>query len=114
LNQSVYIKPFPVPAITAVDLFCGVGGLTCGLIRGGIKVAAGIDIDPNSRYPFEKNNTAIFLERDVSKLQGSDLKKFYDDAPVTLLAGCAPCQPFSTYSRSGRNRQYEEQWPLAS
>ena len=27
-----------------VDLFCGVGGLTHGLVRGGIKVTAGIDI----------------------------------------------------------------------
>ncbi|AUA35288.1 DNA cytosine methyltransferase [Pseudomonas sp. SGAir0191] len=107
------MKPFRAPDITGIDLFCGVGGLTCGLIRGGVKVSAGVDIDPNSRYPFEKNNSAIFLERDVSALQGTELEEFYADAPVTLLAGCAPCQPFSKYSRSGRNRQHEEQWPLA-
>ncbi|WP_115293553.1 DNA cytosine methyltransferase [Pseudomonas putida] len=113
MNQSVNIKSLRAPSIIGVDLFCGVGGLTCGLTRGGVTVAAGVDIDPNSRYPFEKNNAAVFLERDVSSLKGSDLKGFYADASVTLLAGCAPCQPFSTYSRSGRNRQYDEQWPLA-
>ena len=31
--------------IKAVDLFCGVGGLTYGLQKAGIPVVAGIDID---------------------------------------------------------------------
>ena len=36
----------PVKQIYAVDLFCGAGGLTRGLLDAGIKVRAGIDIDP--------------------------------------------------------------------
>lgn len=102
------------PDITGVDLFCGVGGLTHGLVRGGINVAAGVDIDPNCRFPFEANNSAIFLERDVDSLAHKDLKKFYRPGKLSLLAGCAPCQPFSSYSRSGRNQEYESQWPLVS
>jgi DNA (cytosine-5)-methyltransferase 1 len=101
-----------VPRIVGVDLFCGVGGLTHGLIRGGIQVAAGIDIDASCRYPFEVNNSAVFLERDVAKLKPEEISQHYEGAELTLLAGCAPCQPFSTYSRSGRNREYESQWPL--
>lgn len=31
--------------INAVDLFCGVGGLTCGIQKSGINVIAGYDID---------------------------------------------------------------------
>jgi DNA (cytosine-5)-methyltransferase 1 len=102
------------PTINCVDLFCGVGGLTHGLVRGGINVVAGVDIDPNCRFPFEANNSARFLERDVDDLKAKDLKKFYEPGKLSLLAGCAPCQPFSTYSRSGRNREYETQWPLVS
>lgn len=98
--------------ITAIDLFCGVGGLTHGLTRGGVRVAAGIDIDPSCRFPFEANNSSTFLQRDVEKIEASDLKGYYRDADVRLLAGCAPCQPFSTYSRTGRNQDYESQWPL--
>jgi DNA (cytosine-5)-methyltransferase 1 len=101
-----------LPRISAVDLFCGVGGLTHGLVRGGVHVVAGVDVDPSCRYPFEANNSAIFVERDVEDLEVSELEKFYEGSDITLLAGCAPCQPFSTYSRSGRNRQYESQWPL--
>ncbi len=102
------------PRIVGVDVFCGVGGLTHGLARGGIRVTAGIDIDPSCRYPFEANNSAIFLEHDVAKLAPEEIFPYYDGADITLLAGCAPCQPFSTYSRSGRNSDYESQWPLVS
>ena len=102
------------PRIVGVDLFCGVGGLTHGLVRGGVHVAAGIDIDSSCRYPFEANNAAFFLERDVAKLTPDEIAQYYDGADYTLLAGCAPCQPFSTYSRSGRNSEYESQWPLIS
>lgn len=102
------------PKITGIDLFCGVGGLTHGLVRGGINVAAGVDIDPNCRFPFEANNSASFLERDVDDLTADELKKFYKPGDLSLLAGCAPCQPFSSYSRSGRNQEYESQWPLVS
>lgn len=103
---------FANPRITAVDLFCGVGGLTQGLVRGGVQVAAGVDIDPSCRYPFEENNSAIFLERDVDRLDAAEVSNFFVGGDVSLLAGCAPCQPFSTYSRSGRNGDYESQWPL--
>ncbi len=100
------------PTISAVDLFCGVGGLTHGLVRGGVPVVAGVDVDPSCRYPFEANNDAVFLERDVGALKASHIRPLYPKGATRLLAGCAPCQPFSTYSRSGRNRQYESQWPL--
>jgi DNA (cytosine-5)-methyltransferase 1 len=102
------------PRVVGVDLFCGVGGLTHGLVRGGISVAAGIDIDASCRFPFEANNAASFVERDVGELKREDILRFYKGADFTLLAGCAPCQPFSTYSRSGRNSEYESQWPLVS
>ena len=42
--------------IKAVDLFCGVGGLTCGLRKAGIPVVAGIDIDASCEYAYTHNN----------------------------------------------------------
>ena len=98
--------------INAVDLFCGVGGLTHGLVRGGINVVAGIDVDSACRYPFEANNSAIFLEQDVDSITSQEVASYYNGSSLRLLTGCAPCQPFSNYSRSRRNKQYEAQWPL--
>jgi DNA (cytosine-5)-methyltransferase 1 len=100
--------------IDCIDLFCGVGGLTHGLIRGGIHVIAGIDLDPQCRFPYESNNDAIFLERNVSDLSGTELAAMFGSAKLRLLAGCAPCQPFSTYSRKGRQIRNDMKWELIS
>lgn len=98
--------------ITAVDLFCGVGGLTHGLREGGIKVAAGIDNDRECAYPYEANNGARFIQQDIENLETERVKNLLGESRFTLLAGCAPCQPFSTYSRSGRGRRHATEWPL--
>ena len=39
-----------------IDLFCGVGGLTHGLLDAGLNVIAGFDIDPTCKYTYEHNN----------------------------------------------------------
>ena len=61
------------PSIDCVDLFCGLGGLTHGLERGGIRVTAGVDLDPTCRFAYENNNSATFHERDLRSLSGRDL-----------------------------------------
>ncbi|MFF6989292.1 DNA (cytosine-5-)-methyltransferase [Streptomyces sp. NPDC010273] len=100
------------PEISAVDLFCGVGGLTHGLVRSGINVTAGVDLDPHCRFPFEANNSAPFIERDVKDLTADDLRPYLFRGKYSLLAGCAPCQPFSTYSQSGRSKKRGMDWRL--
>jgi DNA (cytosine-5)-methyltransferase 1 len=100
--------------IRCIDLFCGLGGLTHGLIKGGIEVVAGIDIEPQCRFPYESNNNALFVEQDVSALSGSQVADIFGDGKLRLLAGCAPCQPFSTYSRKGRQERQDTKWVLVS
>ena len=97
--------------VEAIDLFCGVGGLTYGLGQAKINVIAGVDIDPASRFPFEANNEAEFIEKSVVDITGKTLKARYSKGAVRVLAGCAPCQPFSTYSQGPRGRD-DSQWTL--
>lgn len=85
--------------VACVDLFCGAGGLTHGLISEGIPVAAGIDVDPACRHAYETNNAARFIEQDVSTTTPEALHALYGKAEIRILAGCAPCQPFSTYAQ---------------
>ncbi len=87
------------PHVGAIDLFCGVGGLTKGLARAGVHVAMGVDIDPACEYPYTANNAAKFLRKSVSELSVQDLLHEFGDARFKLLAGCAPCQPFSKYKQ---------------
>jgi DNA (cytosine-5)-methyltransferase 1 len=85
--------------IACVDLFCGAGGLTHGLVSEGIPVVAGVDLDPACRYPYVQNNVAKFIEADVADVSETDVNSLFGQADVKVLAGCAPCQPFSTYSQ---------------
>ena len=89
---------------SCIDLFCGAGGLTHGLAQAGLGIVAGIDLDPACCYPFETNNDAPFFERDVAELGGEEVSGLFTPGSVTVLAGCAPCQPFSTYSQRYENR----------
>lgn len=88
-----------VRAASCVDLFCGVGGLTHGFVREGLRVSAGIDVDPVCKYPYEANNDARFVMADVANFDPDALDRLFDPGSIKVLAGCAPCQPFSTYSQ---------------
>ena len=98
---------------TAVDLFCGAGGLTRGLLDAGINVSAGYDIDPDCRFAYEANNKAArFVMKSVVDLGGEELDEHYPDGHVKILVGCAPCQPFSKYTQ-GQDIEANEKWCLA-
>ena len=90
--------------ISAVDLFCGAGGLTHGLMKAGIAVKAGIDIDGNARFAYEANNPgATFYEWDVVTKNYTSVEKLFAPGKLRLLAGCAPCTPFSKLTNAIKN-----------
>lgn len=95
--------------IAAVDLFCGAGGLTHGLLRAGISVSAGIDVDEMAEYPYTANNRgAKFLRWDVSQKNYQSISKLFPPSKLKLLAGCAPCQPFSKLTNGiDRHRSWD-------
>lgn len=97
--------------IESVDLFCGAGGLTAGLRTAGIEVHAGYDLDPSCAYAFEYNNNAKFLCKDVGSVTSDEIRAWYSKESIRLLAGCAPCQPFSSYNQ-GRDTSTDRKWPL--
>lgn len=85
--------------VACVDLFCGAGGLTHGLISEGLDVVAGVDVDDACRHPFETNNFSKFILKDVARVSNEQVNGVFGNARIRVLAGCAPCQPFSTYSQ---------------
>lgn len=98
-------------SIHAVDLFCGTGGLSLGLKQAGIRVDAGIDFEKRCEYPYATNVEARFVCASVTDLAGEDLNRLWRGRGARLLAGCAPCQPFST-QRRGRVPALDKNWPL--
>lgn len=81
--------------VQVVDLFCGVGGLTCGLIQSGLEVVAGFDIDPTCQYTYEHNNHVPYHLRNIREVHHDEIDALYAVDAVKMLVGCAPCQPFS-------------------
>lgn len=102
-NNTVSFQDFSI-----VDLFCGVGGLTHGLVNEGFQVDAGIDFDKSCKFAFEKNNNSSFLYKDITNLSSSELLSLYDKSKRKILVGCAPCQPFSIYNSGNSNKTKED------
>lgn len=73
--------------IEAVDLFCGSGGLTCGLRQSGIAVVAGVDFEKECEYPYSHNNGAKFMNWDIGKTEAADVAALYSENSIRVLAG---------------------------
>ncbi|PZQ45011.1 MAG: DNA (cytosine-5-)-methyltransferase [Micavibrio aeruginosavorus] len=98
--------------IVAIDLFCGAGGLTHGLLKESVIVKAGFDIDPACQYAFEANNKADYILKDVAKVTAKDIDTYFaEHDAITMIAGCAPCQPFSKYTQ-GQDTSKDEKWGM--
>lgn len=98
------------PIVKVVDLFCGAGGLAYGLKKAGLQIVAGVDLDPVCRHAFEQNTNGHFEEASVSDLESDTVASWFEGADVRVLAGCAPCQPFSTYSQ--KRKTPDTRWEL--
>lgn len=90
----------------AIDFFCGAGGLTRGLLDANIDVVAGLDIDEQCQDTYNHNNYGTqFIHSDIKKLNPYQFRTSLRDInpDELLLAGCAPCQPFSQLNRGERS-----------
>ncbi|MDX9755973.1 DNA cytosine methyltransferase [Sulfurimonas sp. RIFOXYB12_FULL_35_9] len=103
--------------IKAIDLFCGAGGVTRGLLDAGIDVIAGFDIDISLKKVYEENNirknglkvqyfdkkVESITKKDIYNLVGSKTARKTNKEKF-LLAGCAPCQPFSLKNKNRNDK----------
>lgn len=95
-----------------IDLFCGIGGLTNGLIQAGLNVVAGIDVDNQCRFAYEENNNSVFINKNIFDVTKDDIVKLFGHDPITILVGCAPCQPFSNHQKEKKERESHKDWGL--
>jgi DNA (cytosine-5)-methyltransferase 1 len=85
--------------LLAVDLFCGVGGLSVGLEQAGFSVAGAVDIKGLAIEGYRRNHPdARVWQQNIRSLSPRTLMEELNLAPgeLDLLAGCPPCQGFST------------------
>lgn len=95
---------------SVVDLFCGAGALTHGFVLEGFDVVVGLDADESCRYAYETNNRVQFINKAIEDVTAAEILELYPEGHVKVLVGCAPCQPYSPYTKKRRDKN--EKWKL--
>jgi DNA (cytosine-5)-methyltransferase 1 len=89
-------------ALTVVDLFSGLGGLTAGLRDVGFKVVAGAEVDSDSVESYQANHPGVTVLGDVRTLTGAGILKETKLTSIDVVVGCPPCQGFSRLTEKNR------------
>ncbi|ESY09361.1 DNA-cytosine methyltransferase [Mesorhizobium sp. LNJC386A00] len=86
---------------TAVDIFCGSGGVSQGLRSARWKVVAACDNDPTASATYRANHPKTkFIEGNIEEDATIDrIVTKVGTQHINLLVICAPCQPFSSQNR---------------
>ena len=106
------IKNESFPSIEVIDLFCGIGGLSFGMKSKGFNILAGYDLDATCRYAYETNNNAKFIYKDIKTVSPDEIRTAYGKGSIRVLAGCAPCQPFSSYAFKNKKKDPNKYCPV--
>ena len=97
--------------LTAIDLFCGAGGLTLGLKQAGFRVVAGVELNAIAAETYRLNHEDVDVyEKDICDINPSEILEKFNLKPgeLDLLAGCPPCQGFSSQrTRNKTNAQLD-------
>lgn len=93
-----------LPRIEVIDLFCGIGGLSYGMKTAGLHILAGFDLDHICQYAYETNTGGKFTYKDIRCVTKEDIEPLYSKGSIRVLAGCAPCQQFSSYAFKNKEK----------
>lgn len=95
----------------AIDLFCGAGGLTQGLKAAGFSVIAGVEFNPIAAETYKLNHASTsLLQTDIKEIDVVELMRDLQLQPgdLDLLAGCPPCQGFSTQGTRNKPPSFDD------
>jgi DNA (cytosine-5)-methyltransferase 1 len=83
--------------LNSIDIFSGCGGLTEGMHQADFKTKVAFEIDELASRAYKLNhpNTKV-ITKDIRKVSIAEIKRQLKGKKIHLLAGCPPCQGFST------------------
>jgi len=93
-------------SLTAIDAFSGAGGLTVGLKRAGLRVAAAVELESHSFATYKANHPEVkCLKQDIATVSGAALMELAGTDRIDLLAGCPPCQGFTSLTAKYKDKE---------
>jgi DNA (cytosine-5)-methyltransferase 1 len=101
------------PSPRCLDFFCGIGGLTIGMERAGLRTIGGIDKWAKAKQTFEHNLDHDCMLADLEEVSVREIEEYFDirKAEVDIIVGGPPCQGFSTVGKresdDPRNRLWQ-------
>lgn len=105
---------------TAVDLFCGAGGASLGLVQAGWDLRLAADVDLACSLTHQANLSGKFLTADIRTMDAGEVMRAAGVSPgqLDLLFAGPPCQGFSIIGSrvvwDKRNNLFREVLRLAS
>lgn len=86
--------------LISIDLFSGVGGLTQGLHKAGFRTELAFEIDEIAAKAYKLNHqkTEVITD-DIRNVSINEVRNKLGERTIHLLAGCPPCQGFSSIRR---------------
>jgi DNA (cytosine-5)-methyltransferase 1 len=95
--------------LISIDLFAGCGGLTLGMEKAGFSTRVAIEIDSCAVSAFKLNHKKTkIIQKDIREIDIDNIKKLLKGKPLHLLAGCPPCQGFSSIRKLNRNKNVKD------
>jgi DNA (cytosine-5)-methyltransferase 1 len=90
---------------SSIDLFSGCGGLTEGMHQANFKTKLAFEIDEVASKAYSLNHAgAKVITKDIRKVSIAEIRRKLKGQKIHLLAGCPPCQGFSSMRRlNGKN-----------
>lgn len=96
--------------LISIDLFSGVGGLTEGLHKAGFQTKLAFEIDElaSKAYKLNHKKTKVITD-DIRNVSTSEVKSKLGNKTIHLLAGCPPCQGFSSIRRLNKPKPVKDE-----
>jgi len=104
--KNIQIIDVNTKLLNVIDLFCGCGGMSKGLVDAGLNVIAGIDIWDKAVESYNKNyNGHKAYCADLTQLTPEKFNELYnkENKIVDILVGGPPCQSFSIAGKRDKN-----------
>ena len=95
--------------LNSIDLFAGAGGLTEGMHQAGFETKIAVEIAETAVKAYELNHpNAKVFSKSIRDIDICEVKKVLGDQPLHLLAGCPPCQGFSSMRRLNKKQSVRD------
>ena len=94
----------------AIDIFSGVGGLTEGMHQADFQTELAFEIDEIASKAYQLNHPdTTIITKDIRKVSIASIKRNLNGKKIHLLAGCPPCQGFSSIRRLNRKEPISDE-----